>query len=60
MMEVLAESGFVRVQDTGFGRGGDERLVKDKEARRRVSLYVEAQKPGSMVDPARDERSVGN
>lgn len=45
MMEVLCECGFVGVQDAGFGRGSDERLVMDQEARRAESLYVEAQKP---------------
>jgi hypothetical protein len=45
MMEVAAECGFTNIRETGFGRGTDEKLIKDQEARRAKSLYVEAQKP---------------
>ncbi|HUI20870.1 MAG TPA: hypothetical protein VLZ74_07470 [Methylocella sp.] len=45
MMEVAAECGFTNVRETEFGCGSDERLIKDQEARRDESFYVEAQKP---------------
>lgn len=45
MMEVAAECGFTNIRDTGFGCGTDATLIKDQEARREESLYVEAQKP---------------
>ena len=45
MMEVAAECGFTNIRENEFGCGSDERLIKDQEARREESLYVEAQKP---------------
>jgi predicted SAM-dependent methyltransferase len=45
MMDVAAECGFTNIRETGFGRGTDEKLIKDQEMRREESLYVEARKP---------------
>lgn len=45
MAEVAAECGFTNCRETEFGHGADEKLIKDQEMRRDISLYVEAQKP---------------
>ena len=45
MTRLLREIGFVEVQERQFREGTDERLLKDGEAKRHESLYVEARKP---------------
>jgi hypothetical protein len=42
---VLHQVGFVNVKEVGFGKGTDERLIKEDQERRWESLYMEAQKP---------------
>jgi predicted SAM-dependent methyltransferase len=41
----LEEEGFTRIRRVAFGEGTDSLLLKDSEARRWESMYMEAQKP---------------
>ena len=41
----LRRVGFVNVKEMEFGKGTDERLVREDEERKYESLYMEAQKP---------------
>jgi len=45
MIQTLQSVGFTNVNEVQFGKGTDQRLIKDSEARRWGTLYVEAQKP---------------
>lgn len=47
LAKVLGDAGFADIEATGYRRGRDPRLLRDKDAesRRLVSIYVEAAKP---------------
>lgn len=46
LSKVLREVGFVNVKKVEYGiEGADQRLIKEKESRKKESLVIEAQKP---------------
>lgn len=45
MLTILQEIGFTDAAAVAFGRGSDERLIRDDAGKANESLYVEARKP---------------